>query len=113
MFDNGGSGALAFIIMLLFIGLPLFIFWLVQFGNLMGRSDDSFPGRYDKLIWGTALIFLGVLGAVAYVIARPRDVKVDEDEPFDCPKCGTTIPETEVTCPKCGWTFADELEADL
>lgn len=38
------------------------VFWIWQFLSLMALPESSFKGRYDKLIWAIALIFLTVLG---------------------------------------------------
>lgn len=48
------------------LGLIFFIFWLIQFFDLMSRSDEAFPSRYDKIIWSAVLILLNLLGALIY-----------------------------------------------
>ncbi|MGB0767597.1 MAG: hypothetical protein ACPGYV_07780 [Phycisphaeraceae bacterium] len=50
----------------LFIGLFLFVFWIVELLSLMSMSDDAFPGRYDKAIWAAILIVLVFLGALLF-----------------------------------------------
>ena len=40
--------------------------WVHEFVFLMNLGDDAFPGRFDKLIWGLALILLGPLGLWAF-----------------------------------------------
>ena len=40
--------------------------WVVEFVNLMGLSDDAFPGRFDKLVWIALMIFLPPVGVAAF-----------------------------------------------
>ena len=44
------------------------LFWVWQFLSLMGLPDSVFVGRYDKLIWAAAVIFLFVLGAFVFFL---------------------------------------------
>ncbi|MEX0704741.1 MAG: hypothetical protein WD069_21765 [Planctomycetales bacterium] len=57
---------------LVIFALPALIFWAVQLGSLMGRRDEEFPGRYDKLMWGLIVFFGGLIGATVYYFAKPR-----------------------------------------
>ena len=38
--------------------VPLGWLWMTQFTHLMLMSENDFPGRQDKLIWGMAFILL-------------------------------------------------------
>lgn len=50
----------------IFLGLVFFVFWLIQFFDLMSQSDEAFPGKYDKLIWSAVLLLLNLFGALLY-----------------------------------------------
>jgi hypothetical protein len=56
--------------MLIFLILFLAIawLWLKQFVWLMMLDDKTFPGKYDKLIWGAAFVFLFVLAPFAFIM---------------------------------------------
>jgi hypothetical protein len=60
------SGILIFLV----IFLALAWVWLKQFVWLMMLGDKSFPGKYDKLIWGAAFVFLFVLAPFAFILWR-------------------------------------------
>ena len=36
--------------------LALAVLWVVQFASFMVLEDKTFPGTYDKLIWGAAFL---------------------------------------------------------
>jgi hypothetical protein len=94
------------------------IFWIRQLVNLMTRSDNSFPGRYDKPVWVAILVICNLIGAIAYFIAKPREDKplfVDvkppvKDSPEPCLKCGKIIPPNTTICPSCGWSYQEKSE---
>ncbi len=46
------------------------IFWIWQFIILMTTEDDFFPGRFDKLIWGSAFILLVPIAPLAFFLCR-------------------------------------------
>ncbi len=48
------------------MGVMCAIFWIVQFVMLMGMPDSAFPGKYDKVVWGLAMVVLTVVAAVAF-----------------------------------------------
>lgn len=56
--------------------------WLHEFLFLMSLTDDSFPGRFDKLTWGLALILLGPLGLWAFRQYRAEHWPESVLEPF-------------------------------
>ncbi len=97
------------------IAILLFIFWIRQFIDLMGRSDDSFSGKYDKPIWAAVLLLTFVIGALVYAIAnlkqkitQPEDIKTaPKENPEPCLKCGKTIPPDAINCPFCGWSYQE------
>lgn len=41
--------------------------WLVQFVQLMLLSDSDLPGRYDKVLWAAAFIFVFPLAPFAFL----------------------------------------------
>jgi len=50
------------------VGLIIAVFWLVQFAQLMSLDDKSFPGTYDKIIWGIVFVFAAPLAPFAFLI---------------------------------------------
>ncbi len=69
------------IIILAFFGILISIaimaFWIPQLVDLMGRRDDDFPGRFDKLVWVAIIVFIPLVGAIAYSISRKPRVFTD------------------------------------
>jgi hypothetical protein len=49
------------LIVLIVSGLFLKV-WRDEFVFLMGRNDDEFPGRHDKLVWVVALLVFAPVG---------------------------------------------------
>ena len=49
-------GAASLVWIVLVLGIPLGWLWATQFIQLMLMSDNDFPGRRDKLVWGIAFI---------------------------------------------------------
>ena len=41
-------------------------YWLRSFIELMLLSDDDFPGRYDKILWVAAFLFMFLLTPLAF-----------------------------------------------
>ncbi len=54
------------------IGIALLIFWIVELFDLMGKRDDEFPGRYDKVLWFIVIFFGFALGALIFVLWKSR-----------------------------------------
>lgn len=88
------------------------IFWIVQLADLMAKSDDEFPGRFDKPTWAAILLLTNVIGAFAYWLAKPEkeSPRVEATAPIreypePCIKCGQIIPVGIATCPSCGWSY--------
>ena len=49
------------LIVLIVLGLFLKV-WRDEFVFLMGRNDDDFPGRHDKLVWVVVLLVFAPAG---------------------------------------------------
>lgn len=54
--------------MLLFIFIPLILFWIFALADLFRRSDVSVVGR---VVWLIVIILLPFLGPVTYLLVRP------------------------------------------
>ncbi|GAA2851286.1 membrane protein [Actinoplanes cyaneus] len=65
MFDDNGSFLLATIEFFIFCAWFMCLFWI--FGDLF-RSRDL--GGFGKTIWSLFLIFLPIIGSLAYLLAR-------------------------------------------
>ena len=50
--------------------VALVLGWLHEFLFLMGLGDESFPARFDKLIWVALFLFLPPVGAIAFWMYR-------------------------------------------
>lgn len=55
-----------------FLRLLCFMLWAIQVIDLMRRINDEFPGRYDKLVWGSIIVFGSLLGAIVNCFAKPQ-----------------------------------------
>ena len=92
----------------------------------MERSDEEFPGKYDKPIWAGFFIFTFFFGALLFcickstpgffrqakkpeplVVPEPRQPKTPTypGDSITCIECGAEIPASASVCPKCGWTY--------
>lgn len=84
------------------------IFWIMQFRSLLLTPKEHFSFEENKLIWGIAIVVLGIPGAILYWLLRPRK-SIDEapspQEAFECMNCGNTIPKNATKCPHCSWTW--------
>lgn len=59
------------VVIIVFVGIAMLVFWLYQIVSLMDMPDDAFPGRHDKIIWVALLVLLPVLGAIAFAMWKP------------------------------------------
>ena len=59
------------VIIIVFVGIAMLVFWLYQVVSLMDMPDEAFPGRYDKIIWVVLLVLVPVLGAIAFAMWKP------------------------------------------
>ena len=63
-------------ILLPVVAFFLLVFWAVQLADLMGKRDDEFPGKYDKLAWIFILVVTFVAGAGAYYLWKRFQVRI-------------------------------------
>ena len=49
--------------------LPLIFLWIFTFIDLFGRKDIG----WSKVLWAMAILFLPLIGVIAYFIARPKE----------------------------------------
>ena len=105
-----------FYIVIFLVAILLLIFWIRQFFDLMARTDDTFPGKYDKVIWAAVFLLTYVFGAFLYLIFKLEEdiTQITESKkarieyPQPCLKCGKTIPPDATKCPSCGWSYQNE-----
>jgi len=103
--------AVAFLVLIF-----LFIFWIRQFFDLMARSDSTFPGKHDKLIWAAVILLTGIFGAFLSLIFKTQEGMIeitDSEKPQigysePCLECGKNIPPDATKCPFCGWSYTDD-----
>ncbi|MCI0664005.1 MAG: hypothetical protein L0220_23360 [Acidobacteria bacterium] len=63
--------------------LGLIWVWLKQFVWMMALDDDSFPGKYDELIWSAVFIVFPFLALFAFAMwknARAEFLKAEREE---------------------------------
>ena len=48
--------------------LALAVLWVVQFASFMVLEDKTFPGTYDKLIWGAAFLLAFPVAPFAFIV---------------------------------------------
>lgn len=53
---------------LIIIYLILAVVWIIQFAGFMLLDDKSFPGAFDKLIWGAAFILAFPVAPFAFIL---------------------------------------------
>lgn len=76
------GGALLFLI----INIAILI-WVIRDAQARGSSAGA---------WVIIVLLFGVLGLLAYLVARPKGKLVP------CPECGKQKPITDTICPHCG-----------
>jgi uncharacterized protein YhhL (DUF1145 family) len=85
--DTGGTVAICgILVVLLAINIALLV-WVVKDAQNRGTSAGA---------WLVIVLLFGVLGLLAYLIARPKGKLVS------CPECGKQKPITDAICPHCG-----------
>jgi hypothetical protein len=63
---------------LVIIFLVLALFWIPQFVQLMLLSDEDFLGRYDKVGWVLAFIFVFPLAPFAFVMYKNARLSMND-----------------------------------
>lgn len=58
----------------------LFYEWFRRFITLMLLTDDCFPGKHDKLIWGLAFVFLFPIAPVTFFYWQKTYLEVQDAE---------------------------------
>ena len=53
---------------LFFLYLIIAVFWIIQFAGFMLLDDKSFPGAYDKWIWGAVFILAFPVAPFAFMM---------------------------------------------
>ncbi len=72
---DGGSAIMILIVLAIF-----FYEWFRRFIALMLLSDDCFPGRYDKLIWGLAFVFLFFVAPITFYYWQRTYLELRKEE---------------------------------
>lgn len=57
-------------LILLSLGLAMVVCWGREFLLLMQIPDNVFPGRFDKLVWALAIVFVPFLGVPTFWFFR-------------------------------------------
>jgi len=85
---GGGGGAVICIVGLVILAINIAILvWVVKDSQARGASAGA---------WTVIVIVFGILGLLAYLVARPKGKLVP------CPECGKNKPITDAICPHCG-----------
>ena len=70
-FQSGSAEVRSLLALIALGGLALFLFvWVREIVQLMGLSDDVFPGRNDKALWLALIVLLPPIGVPAFSIFR-------------------------------------------
>lgn len=81
----GGCGSILVALVVLSIAL---LIWVAR--------DAKARGMDSAILWMLLVFFLGVLGLIIYLFARPQGNLVP------CPHCGNKRLQASVRCPHCG-----------
>ena len=86
--DDAGGAVLCFggILVWLVINIAILV-WVIRDAQSRGASAGA---------WVVIVILFGILGLLAYLVARPKGKLVP------CPECGKQKPITDAICPHCG-----------
>jgi len=85
--DSGGTVALCGVLIVLLVINIAILVWVVKDCQKRGASAGA---------WLVIVLLFGVLGLLAYLVARPKGKLV----PY--PECGKEKPITDPICPHCG-----------
>jgi len=84
----GSCGGLIFLIIAWFVLSIALLVWVAR--------DAKSRGMDSAVLWMLLVLFLGLLGLVIYLFARPQGNLVP------CPNCGNKRMQASVKCPHCG-----------
>jgi hypothetical protein len=84
--DAGGIGCVTIVLVFLIINIAILV-WVVRDAQSRGASAGA---------WLVIVLLFGVLGLLAYLVARPQGKLVP------CPECGKRKPIADAICPHCG-----------
>jgi hypothetical protein len=85
----GGCGGLViFVVALLALNIAILV-WVAR--------DAKARGMDSSILWMLLVFFLGLLGLLIYILARPQGTLVP------CPNCGNKRLQASVKCPHCGF----------
>jgi len=85
----GGCGFLLFLVVGLAVLHVAILIWVAR--DAKARGIDS------AILWMLLVFFLGLIGLVIYLLARPQGYTVP------CPNCGNNRLQASVRCPHCGF----------
>lgn len=83
---SGGASCLSIFIILAVINIAILV-WVIKDAQSRGASAGA---------WLVIVLLFGILGLLAYLVARPKGKLVP------CPECGKQKPITDAICPHCG-----------
>jgi hypothetical protein len=84
----GGCGGLILVLVALVVLNVMLLIWVAR--------DAKARGMDSSVLWMLVVFFLGLLGLVIYLFARPQGITVP------CPNCGNKRLQASVRCPHCG-----------
>ena len=84
----GGCGVFIFVIVALVVLNVALLVWVAR--------DAKSRGMDSAILWMLLVFFLGLIGLVIYLFARPQGNTVQ------CPNCGNKRLQASVRCPHCG-----------
>jgi cytochrome bd-type quinol oxidase subunit 2 len=84
----GSCGGVLFIAIAWFVLSIALLVWVAR--------DAKARGMDSSILWMLLVLFLGLIGLVIYLLARPQGNLVP------CPNCGNKRLQSSVKCPHCG-----------
>ncbi len=84
----GGCGFFVFVLVGLVVLNIALLVWVAR--------DAKARGMDSSVLWMLLVFFLGIIGLVIYLFARPQGNTVP------CPNCGNKRLQASVKCPHCG-----------
>jgi hypothetical protein len=82
------GGGLIFIVVAWFVLSIALLVWVAR--------DAKARGMDSAVLWMLLVLFLGLIGLVIYLFARPQGNLIS------CPNCGNNRLQSSVRCPHCG-----------